>query len=313
VSTGVAAAGPPALLSDGTVVFVGSTGEAIGVRRGAVRFRTRIGRGDASAPPVGPIALEDGGAVVATIFDLAMLDAEGNVRTRAATTEPIGAPLLSAPVSGQPRILVIASSGTVYAWSPGREPFRVGGFGSQVDGAAALANDHTLIAVTSAGLHLDVLDLGRGIAVTRAATDTGFFLGPPAMRGDVATLIEYTDTNSFAITLDASGKELARNILASTPTVVLADGGTAPLTLQPHAGVIVDDANDVAFVTPDGSVGVASASGAVDTLGENPCEGGTTPSTSRGAIASLAPAGRGAFLVACAGGVLAKVAAARQQ
>ena len=308
-ATNVPSAGPPVLLSDGTVVFVSTTGEAIGVRRSAVRFRTRIGRADVTLPPAAPIALDEGGAAVATRSELTLLDSEGNARAHATLSEPIAAPLLSA----QGKIIIVGESGAVYAWSlGGGEPVRIGGFGSTIDGAAAMADDHTLVAVTSSGTHLDALDLVRGVTVTRASAYTGFYLGPPAMTGETAHLLAYTDTNTFSITLDATGHELARTILASTPTRILPDGGTPPLALPPHAGVVVDAAGTTAFMVPDGTVGIVTPGNDVDTLGEFICASGVATSTAHGQIGNLAPAGQGSFLVACAGGALAKVSAAKQ-
>ena len=306
--TGAPQGGPLALLSDGTVVFVSATGEAVGVKRGVVRFRTRIGHSDTAATPFAPIALEDGGAVVATLLDLAVIDADGEVRARASLKEALGAPLVSA----QGKVIAVAASGTVYAWSLGGEPVRIGGFGGPIDAAAGLADDHTLVAVSANGQRFDALDLVRGVTVTRASAPLGFFLGPPAMNGETAHLIAYTDTNSFAITLDATGHELSRAILASTPMQLSPDGGTTALAIPPHAGVLVDLAGSTAFMAPDGSVGVVSPNGSVDTLGEFLCATNATTSTTRGQIANLVPAGQGSFLVACAGGTLAKVSAAKQ-
>ncbi|HWL89281.1 MAG TPA: hypothetical protein VNO21_25935, partial [Polyangiaceae bacterium] len=112
---GSGALGPPATLADGTIVLVGSAGEAIGVRQGAIRFRTRLGGERSLAGHISPLALEDGGAAVATSTELTVLDGEGGIRARASVPEPLATPLLAA----QGRILAVAASGAVYAWSPG--------------------------------------------------------------------------------------------------------------------------------------------------------------------------------------------------
>src|SRR5580658_2224660 len=72
--------GPAALLSDDTVVFVDGAGEAVAVRDGSVVWRSRFGR--ASGAHAAPLALDDGGIVVASGPDLAILDAGGRERSR---------------------------------------------------------------------------------------------------------------------------------------------------------------------------------------------------------------------------------------
>jgi hypothetical protein len=64
----------------------------------------------------------------------------------------------------------------------------------------------------------------------------------------------------------------------------------------------VDDDGALAFMTPEGQLGVVSREG-VDTLGESAC--GT--SVGRRAVGQLASAGKGAFVVACETGTLVKV------
>src|SRR5579863_2360276 len=73
VATRAARPGPPTLLSDDTLVFVDSIGEAVAVRDGAVIWRSRFGR--ASETPAAPIALDEGGIVVSSGPDLAVLNA----------------------------------------------------------------------------------------------------------------------------------------------------------------------------------------------------------------------------------------------
>jgi outer membrane protein assembly factor BamB len=363
VPTGLPQPGPPTLLSDGTVVFTSALGEAAGVLRGAVRFRARIGAPTSATIPVAPLPLEDGGAVAAVGSELALLDAEGNVRARAHVAEPITAPIVSAHALGQPAVVVVTAPGTVYAWSFGPDAARVGSFGGPIDGGAALADAHTLVAVTANGSHLDALDLDRGVAVTRAVSPDGLYLGPPAMRGENAFLLAYTDTDSCAVALDPSGRETSRIILAPTGASLLADAGAsvtfvlptgsatatasafptspftppsasasagpgagpAPLVVPPHGGPIVDSAGTLAFVTPDGDIGIAPAAGGVDTLGEGVCPPPSSALTAadtatrlaimaRGGMAPprLSPAGEGAFVVACPTGVVAKITASRR-
>jgi hypothetical protein len=163
------------------------------------------------------------------------------------------------------------------------------------------------------------------VTVTRSTCPDGVYLGPPAMRGEAAFLLSYTDLDTYAVALDATGRETGRAVLAPTAASQLVDGGGgigASLVVPPHAGPLVDSAGTVAFITPDGDIGIASATG-VDVLGESVCPPAATASVAdpsvRAVIAAhggipaplLAPAGPSAFLVACPAGVVAKVTAAR--
>src|SRR5258708_27049561 len=144
ISTGAIDPGPAALLSDDTLVFVDEAGEAIAARDGAVRWKTRFGRSETAH--AAPLPLRDGGVVVATAHDVAVLDADGRPRVRNPLSEATIAPLLS----GLSKIVTVTTSGVVWTWTPGApEATRVASFGSPVDGGAALSDDHTLVAVTA--------------------------------------------------------------------------------------------------------------------------------------------------------------------
>ena len=178
---GTAAATPPALLSDGTVVFVSTASDAVGVRLGDVRFRAHLGGGTRVA--VAPLALDDGGFVAATRGELIALDGEGNVRARA-SVDP-GDPPAHALVGAQDgTVYAITASGAVLAWIPasGREASRAGSFGGPVDGGAALAGPSTLVAVV--GTQLLALDLTRGALTTLGSAATSGALDVPWPSGD---------------------------------------------------------------------------------------------------------------------------------
>jgi len=294
--------GPAALLSDDTLVFADALGEAVAVREGVVRWRTRFGRGDATHPA--PLPLDDGGVVVATAHDLALLDSEGHERARATLPEAATGPLVGA----MGKVVAVGASGTVWAWPPGAsEATRVGSFGSPVEGGAAMADDHTLVAVTAGGAHLSALDLARGTASTRAVAPAGIWLGPPAMRSDTATLLLLAPSAELAVVVDASGVETSRSLLALRPPPVAADGGVAPLAAILHTPPLVDSAGTVAFATSEGSLGVIwgvtvelLADGCASTSGRDP-----RPDPSR--AAGLAPLGPGAFVAACRSGSVVAV------
>jgi hypothetical protein len=314
VSVGIGTTGPGAVLSDGTVALINGAGEVVGIRGGAVRFRTRVGERGATVRAA-PLALEDGGVVVGDGTDLIALDGAGNVRARTTLPEQVAAPLLAA----QGKVVAVGLSGAVFLWPPGRDAARAGSFGSPVDGGAALADARTLVGVVESS-HLAALDLEQGVVVTRTVAAGGFLLGPPSLRGQTAYMLADTPGALLAVGVDASGHEVLRAVVNTTPASALGDGGPPSPPLGSHA-TLTDAAGTLAFATPDGTVGVVTAWGAVETLGDPLCLRGAT---SRGpvviagvvpsfrvpqAVTGLVPAGPGAFLVACQSGLLSRVSA----
>jgi len=298
----------PALLSDDTLVFTDAAGEALAVRAGTVRWRVRFGRPDAtrSIPPA-PLALDDGGVIVATEHELSALDSEGRERARVMLPEPTAVPLVAAAALG--KVVAIAVSGAVWTWVPGSvEITCVASFGGPIDDSAALFDDHTLLAVAGGGRHIVAIDLVRGTATTRAVAPTGLWLGPPSVEGGTAHLLLQAPTSELALGIDASGGEISRALLTTHPPAVASDGGVAPLVPLSHTPLLVDAAGTLAFATLDGGVGVVSA-GVVDLLADvcpppaGPARGAAAPT------AALVPLGPGAFLAACRSGTLVAVRA----
>lgn len=300
VKVGAAQVGPATLTSDGTVVYMTSGGEAIGVRSTShqPRFASQIG-GDRNVRAA-PLSLDDGGVALATTTDLVVLDSEGNVRSRVTLPERPDAPLIAA---GE-KILAVGASGAVYGWVPGREPVRLGSFGAPVDGGVVL-DGNNLVGVIE-GNHLAEVDINRGARSTRSIAPQGLYLGPPATRpmksGSATTLLALTSSRGFVVTLDPSGQEVARAPIASFNPVPLADGGAPPLVAPPHVGPLVDARGAIAFAATDGHIGVVSGDGAVDTIGEVLCAKG-----SRSGIVGLTPFGAASFVVVCDGGSVIRV------
>ncbi len=302
VKVGAAQVGPAAMTSDGTVVYMTSAGDVVGVRRPSPqpRFSTRIG-GERNVRAA-PLSLDDGGVVIATMTDLVVLDSEGNVRSRVGLPETPAAPLVAAG----DKVLAITSSGTVYGWAPGREPVRLGSFGAPIDGGAVLTEGGALVAVIE-GNHLAEVDIVRGGRSTRSISSQGLYLGPPSVRSgssgtSTATLLALTQSHGFVLTLDPSGQELLRAPIASFTPTVLPDGGAPPLVAPPHVGPLVDTRGAVAFAATDGHIGVVGPEGAVDTIGELLCTKGV-----RSGVVGLTPFGAGSFAVTCDGGIVARI------
>jgi hypothetical protein len=319
VSTGAMQPGPPALLSDDTLVFADAAGEALALRDAAVRWRVRFGRPDGTHPA--PLALDDGGAVVATTRDLALLDADGHERARTTLPEPTKLPLVAA----LGKVVVVTTSGVVWTWAPGATDLtRVASFGGPVDGGAALVDDRTLVAVTGSSALLSVVDLLRGTTTTRAIAPSGVWLGPPATRDGAAYLLLLAPTGESAVAVNSSGAELLHVPVLLRPLAPSPDGGAAPVVTPAHTGPLVDSVGTIAFATIEGGIGVVS-NGAVDLLPDacppaatlehassaaeraSARSNGGAATTEGPAVAGLAPLGPGAFLAACRSGAVLAV------
>jgi hypothetical protein len=311
---GAAATSGAALLSDGTVVVMTSQSDVVGVRLGDVRFRTRVGGGRTS---VAPLALDDGGFVVATPLELIAFDGEGGVRTRAgidAGTAPVSLTLGRSP-AGEPFVYVVyATTGDVYGWVPasGREPERVGTFRGTTDDGAALAADGSLLAVVG-GDALVALDPVHGTTTTRASTATAGVLalaGPPAtLRGAIAVL-GLTPSRTLALAFDAAGAETLHQAVGLTSLPSMPDGGVGHAGVPPHVGPLLDGQGAVAFALPSGEIGVVSAAGGVDVVSDVCSRAGALGAAggrANATFAGLSPAAPSAMVVACGNGVVARL------
>jgi outer membrane protein assembly factor BamB len=321
------AAAAPVLTNDGTLVVITAAGQAWGLApNGAVRFVTSLGvRGrDVEAAP---LALEDGGVLVASGATLVEIDRDGAIRARASVDARVGpgviagsaesritGALIEAP-RGATRItasaLFTTESGAVYGFRPPGAPRRLGTFGGQVRRGAVLANDRTLLAVVD-GRRLVALDLPTGSAhVLTSAPPLTALDGPvavtPASRGELAIVALQ---NGTLLGLDAAGNEKLRVLLDKQAPPPDAFGSASPpvggmlspptegffgnFTSSASPPVIVDAEGRVAFVRLGGRLGVVDASGAVALASERPCASPT----------SLTPAGDRRMLLACRDGGL---------
>ncbi len=314
-SIGIAAAATsaPALLSDGTVVVVGGTSDAVavGVSKTGVVFRTVLA-GALTVPSnvldsIAPLGLDDGGVAVATSTEIALLDSAGNVRMRAPLPEPIIGPLLAtggASPSSR-RIFAASRTGVVYAWSPGgtngRDVARVGSFQGEVMGGVVLATDDMLMAVVN-DARLMSLDVRQGLAVPLATFPGGGYLGPVAFRHGVAYAMGGVPNHTYAVGVDSGGQEVLR-VQVGTSNATTADGGIPVYSTAAHVPVLIDDTGTLAFAAPEGPVGVIDPAGVLSTL-DNLC----TRSLRGGrGVTSLVSGGPGAFVITCSTGNIIRI------
>lgn len=323
--------GPGAILSDGTVVTVTAAAEAVGVLGTSVRFRTRVGdRG--AVVKVAPLALDDGGVVVANGVkgaspdrfgsEIAALDAAGGVRARARVPEQIVWPLVETRLG----VAGVSADGCVYLWSPGTEPVRVGSFGGMLDGGVAAVDGSTLVGVVEATRLLTV-DLAHGVAKVIAVAAAGMvkpgaLLGPPSVSRGRTVAFEMTPTSTLIVAVASDGRTMTFPVGTFAPTVQ-SDGSFSPLVAPVRTATMVDASGTFAFGAPDGHVGVVTGAGMTE-LGEVICRRGAAPpapsaqASTQGRQASvaarpsagfagIASAGPGALLVACEAGALLEV------
>jgi hypothetical protein len=140
-------------------------------------------------------------------------------------------------------------------------------------------------------------------------------LGPPAVHDGTLSVLGLTPTRALALSVGPDGGETLHQAVGPSLLPPLADGGTAVDNLPPHVGVLVDGQGAVAFTLATGELGVLSPTGAVDVVGDvcthpgGPPVSGGPPPLSRGgaAVTGIAPAAPFAMIVACGGGVVARI------
>jgi hypothetical protein len=259
VATSMPVAGPAALLSDDTVAFVGASGDAVAVRDGKVRWRTNAGAPDV-AYVAAPIALDDGGVVVASGPDLAAIDAEGQLVGRAHLPEPVAAPLLA---TGD-RVLAVSASGVVWSWVPGAlDVRRIGTFETPVEGSVALVDPDTALAVTHSGARLTELRLRDGTTRIRASSGGTLWPGSPAVSGGVAFIVALTASSELAVAFDREGRELGSALIQSQSQATASDAGALLMQSRPTP-LLADSTATIIFATSTGGIGVVRRLGQPD-------------------------------------------------
>ncbi len=308
-----AAVAPPVVTSSGALVVVTANAQAVVLSPGgAIRATAQLGakprEGDAA-----PVALRDGGVVVAAGRVLTALDASGAVRARAPLDErAVGALLVAPPstsASAAPElgdvVLVTGDAGGVYAWRPPSPPRKLGSFGGALrhGSGAALADARTLLAVVD-GRRLVALDLATGVAHVRAsiADGTAPLDGAPAV---LSSGVAYVASQSgFLVAVDASGTERAHAFLEKSLPAAPTGGGVvsatgtlsflAPIESKPSPPLLVDARGRVAFARASGRAGIVHADGTVAVATDHLCS----------APLAVVPAGRRRFVVACRDGAV---------
>jgi len=294
-----------------------------------VRFTTPLGvRGRDT--DVAPLALTDGGLVVAAGATLLELDRDGAIRARTALESKPGS--LDSRVSGAllrgpssdgkgsssafSGTLFTTESGSVFLWRPPGSPRKLGSFGGIPRRGAMLADPRTLVAVVD-NRRVVALDLLTGTTHVRASGVPGAAFDSPATlapsdvaQGPLASagtgLALVTAQTGLLLGLDAAGNEKVRISLEKLPSLALvgltgaastAPSGASffgPIEFKPSPPLVVDPQGRIAFARSSGRVGVVGPDGAVSLAGERVC---LTP-------VAVLPAGDRRMLLACRDGGL---------
>ncbi len=284
---------PPTLLSDGTVAVVTAAGIAWGITpAGGVRFSTPLGIRWRDADTA-PLALEDGGLLVAAGNALVEIDADGVIRARAVLDEHAAGEHATGAVLDSPGgSLITTASGNVYRFRPPAGPRKVGSFGGTTARGAVLADERTLLAVVDSH-RLVALDLPTGTTHVRAGGIA--FDGPPTVM-EPGGLTLLTAQLGLLLGVDAAGNERFHVMLDRQPT----GGGLSPssafvqVELKPSPPVVVDAWGRVAFVRGSGRAGVVSPEGHVEIASDRVC---ASP-------VAVLPAGDRRMLIVCHDGML---------
>lgn len=324
-----AAVVPPVLTSDGTLVIITASGQAVGITpSGSLRFVSALGiRGrDADTPP---LALDDGGVILAAGGALVEIDRDGAVRARTALeikpgtadTRVTGA-LVQGPVTeaGPLGALFTTESGSVFAWRPPAAPRKLGNLGGFPRRGAVVTGARTLTAVVD-GRRIVDFDLPTGVTHVRFNSGMGTQIDGPVAIAPDGTLLAATQSG-LLVGVDAAGNETLRVALEKPPVAPppplgptagpppsgvnifggaiggVGGGGSGffgvPAEVKPSPSPIVDREGRIAFVRAGGRAGVISPKGAVALASERVC---SSP------IAAL-PAGDKRLLIACRDGGL---------
>ena len=285
---------PPVLTSDGTLALVSSAGVAWGLTpSGSVRFAAPLGVRGRDAD-VTPLALDDGGLVIASGRALVEIAADGAVRARTELAERATGAILAGPDGA----LITTESGDVLSWRPPGAPRKLGSFNGTPRRGAALADARTLLAVVD-GRRVVALDLPTG---TTSAGSSGGGLGgcdaPPAI--GAGGLAVTTSLVGLLLGLDATGDEKIRVAVDKPPAMVAPDAGAGvsgffgAAEAKPSPPVVLDRDGRVAFARASGRAGVVDAEGRLAVAGERVC---SSP-------VAVVPAGDARMLIACRDGTL---------
>lgn len=284
----------PVLTSDGTLALITSAGQAFGLTpSGSIRYSVSLGIRGRDADTT-PLALDDGGLVVAAGRTLLELGADGAIRARTQIEDRAVGALLAGPDG----TLITTDSGGVYTWRPPGSPRRIGSFGGTPRRGAALADPRTLIAVVD-GRRVVALDLPTGTTHVRSGNTSAPAPYDAPVTVSSSRLAITASHGGVLLGLDAAGDEKFHALLdkswqASAPDAGLMTGFFGAVELKPSPPVILDPEGRIGFARAGGRVGVIGTDGAVAIASERAC---SVP-------VAVQPAGDRRMFLACRDGAI---------
>jgi len=308
-STGGKGPSPLALLTDGTLVVLDSSGQVFAVKQGSVRWSVALGFESRTAST---LALDDGGVGVSAGRVMAILDVDGNVRARTKVPDTIETPL----VASRGIILAADATGAVWSWKPGPgTPERIGGFGEPTDSFAAV--DRWLVAVPRSGTRVLALDVSNGqTSVFATATPGERYTGPPTLdpiapeRETSAFILAATASSLSFVVVGLEGRARETRLLQGYSPIASTDGGIEPISAEARTPPLVDPSGTLVFATSGGDVGIVRGESvwrAIAVCGHYRLDSDPAASHAGRAlplVIGLAPLRPGAVVATCGSGVI---------
>jgi hypothetical protein len=276
----------PVLTSNGARVVLTSSGQltAFDASGKLVHRKTLAPPGSSLLAP--PLALDDGGVIVALGGLVLRLDASGEVVARTLIDDDVRSVLRDAGV----KVLLVTSRGDVLEWKPPHRPSLRGSFGGKVEDGAALSGPSRVLAVVDRSRLIE-LKLATGTRHVRLPDGPLLLRGPPAMLKTGASVLASAD--GLLLGHDGTGRETLRVALEPI-TISPADAGAAAPQNAAAPPLIIDGEGRVGFVRPGLDAGVVTAEGEVVAAAGAACSDPI----------AIAPAGARRMAVACRSGLI---------
>ncbi len=273
----------PVILSGGRRVVITSSAELFSVRPDGKDARLVPLPVTRSRVFRAPLPTASGGLAVAAGDTLLLLDAGGNVQTRATLPEQAST-LLARPAD----FVVVGERGNVYAWQPPALPRKLASFAGKVEGGAALSSPRVLTAVVD---ERRIVDLDLSTDTRHLRLDGSERLeGPPALLKNGETRVTTWDGLLEGHAKD--GQETLRVPLEPLGNIADAGVPSSIAAASPSPPPLVDAVGRTAFARPGLDIGVVGADGHVESA-----RGASCPDP-----VALAPAGPKRLVLVCSTG-----------
>jgi hypothetical protein len=276
----------PVITSSGARIVFTSSGHL-----SAFDASGKLIRRQSLAPPgstvnAAPLALDDGGLVVALGGLVLRLDAAGGVVAKSLIDDDVRTVLRDTSSN----VLLVTARGDVVEWKPPHPPNHRGSFGGKIEDGAALTGPSRVTAVVDR-TRLIELKLTTGTRHVRLPDGPLLLRGPPAISTTGESRLASVD--GLLLGHDTAGRETLR--VALEPITVAPGDAGAPAPLSGGAPpLILDGDGRIGFVRPGLDAGIVTADGETVAAAGAAC----------GDPVALAPGGPRRMAVACRSGLI---------